>query len=260
MPWKIVDGVLEIKDENPVWIHEDGKEVPFDAKHALSNITKLNKESQAHREAREAADTRLKLFEGIDDPENARKAIDTMKNLSAGELKTAAQVEEIQKEAQKAAAEQVRAASEANSRKMTELSKERDTYRDSLFSEKVGGAFTRSKFVTEKVAVPVDMLQSMFGGRFKIEDNKVIGHDNAGNKIYSRVRAGEIADFDEALETIVEGYAYRDSILKGTGSTGSGAQPQNRGAGGANSITRGEFNKLSPTQQFETIKTKTVVD
>ena len=132
--------------------------------------------------------------------------------------------------------------------------------RSEFHGEKLTNAFARSKFAQEKVAVPLDMLQHTFGHRFKIEEGKIVGHDKAGNKIYSRVRNGELADFEEALETLVDNYDYRDSILKGTGSSGSGAQPPRGGGGGANTMTRGEFDRLSPTAKGEAVKTHQIVD
>lgn len=52
---------------------------------------------------------------------------------------------------------------------------------------------------------------------------------------------------------MVDGYAHRNSILKGPGSTGSGARPTNGGgtAGGKSTMTRNEFNKLDPMAQMK---------
>ena len=75
------------------------------------------------------------------------------------------------------------------------------------------------------------MVQARFGSAFKVEDGKIVAYDNAGNKIFSRSRPGELADFDEALETLVDQYPYKDQILKGSGASGGGAQ-QGGGSGG----------------------------
>lgn len=45
-----------------------------------------------------------------------------------------------------------------------------------------------------------------------------------GQRIYSRARPGEVADFDEALESLVGGYPHKDSILKGGQGSGGGFQ------------------------------------
>jgi hypothetical protein len=252
-------GHVVVSDGRPVYVHEDGKEVPFDAAHTLATITRLNGEAKGHRESKEAAEARLKAFEGLDDADAARKALETVKNLGAGELKTAAQVEEIKAEARKAAEEQVRAAAEANGRRLKELEAERNKFRDDLYGEKVGGSFSRSKYIAENVAAPIDMVQAMFGQRFKVEDGRTVGYDAAGNKIYSRAKPGELADFDEALEMIVDSYAYRDQILRGTGSTGGGARGGNSDGGGSKTMKRAEFDRLDPTQRAETVRGGTAI-
>jgi hypothetical protein len=91
--------------------------------------------------------------------------------------------------------------------------------------------------IAEKLAVPADMVQATFGNRFKIEDGKVVAYDANGNKIFSRARPGELADFDEALETLVEQYPYKDHILKGSGANGGGAPT----GGGQPPKTKGNF-------------------
>lgn len=73
------------------------------------------------------------------------------------------------------------------------------------------------------------MIQATFGNNFKIEDGKVVAYGIDGQKIYSRTKHGEVADFDEALETLVGGYQHKDSILKGNQSTGGGYGGQGGG-------------------------------
>jgi hypothetical protein len=248
----------EIQDGKPVIIEEDGKEIPFDIAHTRSTISRLNNEAKTWREKTEANDAKLKLFEGIEDPELAKKALDTIKNLEEGKLVAAGKVEEIKAEAKKAAEEQVAAGAKQYAAKLAAAEKERDSYRDSLYAEKIGGAFSRSKFISEKAAIPADIMQARFGTAFKVEEGKTVAYDSAGNKIYSKSRPGEHADFDEALEVLVDQYTYRDQIMKGTGSTGSG-MPSIIGANGARSISRAEFDKMPPMQQFDVAKKGTAI-
>ena len=51
-----------VKDGMPVYVHEDGKEIPFDANKATVKIAELNSEAKQHREAKEAAEAKLKAF------------------------------------------------------------------------------------------------------------------------------------------------------------------------------------------------------
>src|SRR5438094_82769 len=108
------DGHVVVTDGKPVYVHDDGKEVPFDATATVATITRLNAEARGHREAKEAAEKALKAFEGIEDAEGARKALETVKNLKDGELVSAGKVEEIKAAAKKAAEEQVAAAAKSH--------------------------------------------------------------------------------------------------------------------------------------------------
>lgn len=241
-------GHVVVQDGKPVYVHDDGKEVPFDAAAAVSKIATLNREAQGHREAKEAAEAKAKAFEGIEDAEAARKALETIKNIDEGKLLSAGKVEEIKAAAQRAAQEQVAAASKAHAEKLASTEAERNKLIAELYAEKIGGSFNRSKFIAEKVAIPADLMQARFGAAFKVEDGKPVAYDASGNKIYSRSRPGDLADFDEALEFLVEQYPNRDHILKGSGANGGGAQGGGNG-GGKKVLNRAQFAQLSPAEQ-----------
>jgi hypothetical protein len=234
-----------IADGKPVYVHDDGREVAFDAPATVATISRLNGEAKAHREAKESTETKLKAFEGIEDPAAARKALETVKNIDAGQLITAGKVDEIKRAAQAAAEQQVADAAKASGVKIQELKGNLSKLEGEYNSEKVSNAFANSKFVREKVAVPTDMLQALFGARFKREDGRLVGYDATGNKIYSRSKPGELADFDEALEINLDAYPNRDAILKGSNNRGDGKQPNGmNGNGGAKSMTRAQFDAL----------------
>ncbi|WP_289353862.1 DUF6651 domain-containing protein [Acinetobacter baumannii] len=206
---------------HPVYIHDDGKEVGFDAPRAISKIDELGTEAKNHRLAKEQAEASLKAFEGIDDPAAAKKAIETLKNFDDKKLVDAGEVEKVKAEAIKAVEE-----------KYAPIVKERDEYQAQLHNELIGGGFARSKYIQENLSVPADMIQAQFGKNFKIEEGKVIAYGADGQKIFSRVRPGEVADFDEALESLISGYQFKDSILKPSQASGGGFQGKG-GQGGA---------------------------
>lgn len=242
-------GHAVLQEGKPVYVHDDGKEVAFDAPAAVSKISALNREAQGHREAKEVAEAKAKAFEGIEDAEAARKALETIKNIDEGKLIAAGKVEEIKAAAAKAAQDQVAAASKAHAEELTRAKQDLEKITGELYSEKIGGSFTRSKLIGEKFGIPADLVQARFGQHFKIEEGKVVAYDSAGNKIFSRARPGEVADFEEALETIVDQYPYRDSILKSSGANGGGAPNGGGGAGGKKSLTRTAFDALSPADK-----------
>lgn len=223
-----VDGKVyaEVQDGKPVYVEDDGKEVAFDAPHTKATITRLNAEAKAHRERAESAEKALKGFEGIEDPAAARKALETMANLDAKKLVDAGEIEKVKAEIGKAYQAQ-----------LDEAKNLAQTLEQQLYAEKIGGSFARSKVIAEKLAVPADMVQAAFGSHFKIEDGKVVAYDAHGNKVFSRARPGELADFDEALETLVDQYPHKDRILKASGANGGGAP----NGGGQTQPKKGNF-------------------
>lgn len=241
MPFKLTpEGNIAVQDVNgqklPIYVHADGKEAPFDGDGTISTISRLNAEAKGHRERAEKAEETLKAFEGITDPAAAIKALATVKNLDDKKLVDAGEVEKVKAEAIKS----VRAEYEP-------IVAERDKLKTDLYGEKIGGAFARSKFIAEKVAVPVDMIQAAFGHHFKVENGKTVAVDANGQTIFSRTRHGEPADFEEALEIMVDSYPHKASILKGPGANGGGASGGgNGGGGGKKTMTRAQFDALDP--------------
>lgn len=222
------DGHVVLQDGKPVYVADDGKEIAFDAPGTVATISRLNAEAKSHRERAEAAEGKLKQFEGIEDPAAARKALETVKNLDDKKLVDAGEVEKVREEAIKA----IKAQYEP-------VLAERDALKESLYAEKIGGAFSRSKLIAEKFAIPADLVQARFGGHFKIEEGRTVAYDQSGNKLYSRANPGELADFEEALEIIVDAYPYKESILKGSGASGGGAGES--GGGGKQPTNKGNF-------------------
>ena len=251
----------EVQDDKPVFVEDDGKEIPVDVAHSRTTITRLNGESRNFRERAEAAEGKLKQFEGITDPEEARRAIELAKNIKDGELVAAGKVEEIKAAAKRAAEEQVAAVNKANAEALAQAQAERDQIKNAYYGEKVGSAFKGSKFIAEKVAIPPDLVQARFGSAVKVEDDRLVAYDAQGNKIFSRSRPGEVADLDEALEIIIEQYPYKDHILKGSEARGDGATRSTSTTSGKKQLTRAEFEAIPPQQRSSKIAEGfTVVD
>lgn len=238
------DGQVVVRNGMPVYVDDAGKEIEFDANHAMGKITQLNGESQQHRERAEAAELKLKPFAEIEDPVAATAALKTVKNLKDGDLVKAGDVQRIKDEAIAATVKQ-----------WEPIKVERDKLANDLNEERIGGAFTRSKFISDKIIVPAEMVRSHFGTRFKLENGKVVGYGADGKAIFSRTKAGDIAEFDEALEIMVEGFTHRDSILKGKTGTGGGHGGEGGGGqGSGKTMTRAAFNQLDATAQGAKMK------
>ncbi len=239
MPFKLdANGAIVTQEVNgqklPVFVHADGKEAAFDADATIATISRLNGEAKGHREAKEAAEAFAKPFKeaGITDAAAAAAALKTVKNLDDKKLVDAGEVDKIKQ-----------AAIDSVKKEFEPVVAERDKLKSDLYGEKIGGAFARSKFITEKLAIPADMVQAAFGSRFKVQDGKTVALDQSGQPIFSRTRHGEPADFEEALEIMVEGYPHKASILKGSGASGTGASnsPALKGV---------DLSKLSPVERM----------
>ena len=238
MEWKLKtdeSGNVVLNDGKPVYVKPDGSEVAIDMNQTNATISRLNAEAKSHREAKEAAESKLKSFESID-PDKAREAMETLSKLDQKKLIDAGQIDVVKSEISKSYEEKL-----AAERKQREEIAER--YNSTLRSN----AFNRSKFVTDKIGVPVDMIEAVFGKNFKVEDDGSIRGYMNGQPIYSPDRPGEVASFDEALSVLVGAYPNRDAILKGSGASGSGSRPGD--GGGARQITRSDFEKMNPVQQ-----------
>lgn len=240
MPLKLkldANNAAVLQDGKPVYIKDDGSEVAFDAEGTIGTITRLNAESKSHRERAESAEGKLKAFESIADPSAAIKALEIVKNLDDKKLVDAGQVETVRAQAVKAIED-----------KYAPVVKERDELKTMLNGERMSNTFAKSKYIAEKLAIPADIAMAKFGSQFSIDGAKIVAKDAAGNVIYSPSRPGEVADFDEAMQVLVDGYAYRDTILKGAGHSGGGAGGKS-GTGGKQTYTRAQFDQLTPTEK-----------
>lgn len=236
-------GNVVVRNDKPVYVDDAGKEIEFDVVHTTQTISRLNAEAKGHREAKEAAELAVKKFAGIEDPAAAIKALQTVKNLDDKKLVDAGEVDKVKQEAIKAIED-----------KYAPVVKQVETLQGQLHNEIVGGNFARSKFISEKLVIPSDLVQAAFGKAFKVEDGKMVAYDQTGNKIFSRARPGEVADFDEALGSLVDAYPNKDAILKGSGGQGGGSNNTGKSGGGGKSMNRSQFEALGPTEQMAHVK------
>lgn len=254
-------GNAVLQDGKPVYVLDDGREVPHDAAATVATISRLNGEAKSHREAKEAAELALKPFKdaGITDATAAAEAMQTMGNIKSGDLTTAAKVQEIKDAAAKSAQEAVANATRAAQEKEKQLSEQLAQRTNELNTHIIGGSFAGSKFIAEKLAIPADIAQKVFGDRFKVENGKLVPMDQNGQPIFSGTNHGNHADFDEAIQVMVGQYANKDMILKGSGASGGGAGGGKGGSGGAKEIPRSQFFAMSPQAQGAAIQGGAVV-
>lgn len=232
----------EILDGKPVYTHDDGKDVGMDVIGLSTRITALNAEAMGHRKAKETAEAALQAYNGLD-AEAARKAIETVGNLDAKKLVDAGEVDKI-KQAAIAAIEE----------KYKPIVNEHAQLKADIFGERLGNRFNNSKFIAEKMAVPADVARAVFGTHFRDEGGQLVGYYNDGNKVYSRENPGTPAVFDEAMSMLVDAYAHKESILKGTGGGSGSNGSRGGGAAGPKEIKRADFDKMPIHERDSAIK------
>jgi len=216
-----------LDDQGRVLYDNDGKEFAFDAEQTYNKITELQGEAKQHREAKEAAESeKQKLEKQIGD-------VDLSKMVNQDKL------EEVKSEVAKSYESSLE--EERNARQALE---------QRYNTEKLQSSFASSQFVNENLAVPPDMAMATFGQNFEVQDGQLVPKDQQGNVIYSRKNPGSVADFDEAMSQIVEGYQYKDRIMKASNHQGTGGEG-GQGQAPAKTISRSEFEGMNPQQQQE---------
>ena len=258
MPLKVVEiegkkyGELA-EDGKVLYVAEDGTETAYDGEALAGKVTELNGEAATRRRELKEANTKLEKFSGIEDPEAAIKALETVKSLDDKKLIDAGEVDKVKAEAISATEQKWETLIKE---KYEPLEAERDKYRDGLHKEMIGGRFARSKFIAEKMVVPVEMVQATFGHHFEIEEGDVVAKYSDGKQVFSKSSPGDVADFDEALELIVLDSSMSEHVLKGVNKKGTGApgSGKNRRSGDGKTMTRAEADKLGLENPAEMAK------
>lgn len=235
--WKLDEaGAMVMKDGDPVWLNSAGEETAI----AGNAIKRLNDEAHVARKRFEDSEKKLKKFGDLD-VDVARKAIETVGKLDAKTLIDAGEVDKVKAEI-----------SAGFTAQLDELKDQNGTLQQTVESMTLDGAFNGSQYVKEKIAVPTEMFRGTFGRHFKVEDGKVVPYGADGNRLMSKSSPGAYADFDEGVSILVEGYQYKDTIMKPpSDASGSGNGGGGGGNGGGATITTADFDQLPPNKQAE---------
>lgn len=230
------NGQVILEDGKPVYTDPDGKDIAIDATALYSKIAELSTEAKNHRTGKATLKQELekvtKLFEGIEDLESwksqAEKNAELVANFNDKDLVDAKKVEQIKKAQNDAHEEEKRNILKSFSIKEDEFQKELKGKDNIIYNLMVSSKFAQSPFFTgekPKSILPPEIAETYFGSNFKVEKDgnklRVTGYIG-DDPIYSRRHPGELADFDEALEAIIDVYPMKDRILKSSGG-GSGA-------------------------------------
>lgn len=243
------DGVPEVIEENgvhkPVYVDEEsGREMPMDVPSLYSNVTQLKGENKDLKTKVQESASKLSIFEDVEDvvewKKQAEDAMATVANFKDKDLVDAGKVDEIKRNMAKAHETELATVKKSFEGQVSELGqtvqKKDAQIRDLL----IGAKFSRSPlFVGEerKTNLNPRVAESYFGKHFKVVEKNdgsldVIGMNDDGSEIYSIMRPGEVADFDEAIEIIIDRDPTKNDYLRSAQSAGSGAGGGSGSGGG----------------------------
>lgn len=233
--WKMDGDKIVLKDGNPVYLDTNGAEQTID----VAAMSRLRGEAQGNRLAKETAEKALEKFRGIDDPEKALKAIETLAKIDAKKLIDAGEVDAVK--------EQIKSQFTAQ---INELTSQLNTTSGKLNNLRIENVFAGSEFVRDRIALPRDIFESYFKNNFKLDDKgEIVAYGRDGNPLMSRKEIGSRPSHEEALELLVDMHPQKDIILKANSNKGSG----NQGGGGNQNkgrvIKRSDFDQLPPQEQ-----------
>jgi hypothetical protein len=225
------DGHVVLDNGMPVYVYEDGQEIPFDAPASQLKITELNTESKNHRLEAKEANEKLATFEGIEDPAAAMKAIETVSNLDAKKLIDADQVEILKKQLGETYESERQKLVDGFTDKELGYTSQITDLNETMHQMVVMDRFSRSPYFAgenPKTTLTPDIAANHFGKHFKVEgsgvDAKVVGYLN-DDIIQSREKFGTPADFEESIGTIIDNYQFKDRIL----TSGKAGGPESKG-------------------------------
>jgi hypothetical protein len=224
--------VCEVRNGKPVF-GDEGKEIEFDALHARDKIKSLSDERDTLRTRAETAENEMKPWKELGDLEKVKQATQIAADVANQKLIDKGEAERVRKEAIDAYEKAAKTRQDAD----TATIREKDAHISNLLIDE---AFTRSKFVTEKLAIPPDIARVQFGDRLMRDaEGKIIGGNGLvvetvngkpalvpyfdGRRLTSSRRPGEFADADEAIEKYVDAYPHKEKILKSPDVGGTGA-------------------------------------
>ena len=212
MPWKKdEEGNLAVDESGfPVRVDSEGKESPVNHE-GIDYLQKTVSESMNRKKRVQELEKQIQQFEGIEDPEKAREALNTVQNLEDKKLIDAGKAEEMKKQIQ-----------DQYEKKISEKDQELSRLSSQLRKHTVNSGLTKA-LAENSITDPdvQDLVVSKFSNQVEIQE------DNSGNPVPVMENSYGIK---VSLNEFVQDWATNGKGKKFVDpSTGSGA----RGADGA---------------------------
>lgn len=237
---------IEVDEKgNPVVIGDDEKEFGLDAIHLLKKVPDLQAEAKKHREAKEDVESKLKSYADID-PAKAKDALEKLKTIDLNKMVSAGKLDEIRAEVTQAFKDKMQNAETAYQERLAELENLSKQKEADIRRLTVGSKFASSSFIKDKTTFPTPAAaEAMFGSAFDVvkddSGNIVTVAKMNGKEIISRSKPPNYADFDEAVQILIDNHPDRDLFIKPSQNAGSGNQRKIR-------MSTEDFMKLSPVE------------
>lgn len=238
---------IAIDDSSP----ENPREFSIDGIHLYNQIPRFKTDIQNANKKAEEATNALKAFEGIEDPQAAIAALETVKNLDEGALKKASEVEALKEKLNKENAAKLQAAQKQYETTISEKDAVIQGLDGDLRKAVISAAFAGSTWFNgkePKSKLSSAIAESFLGNYFKVErlpDGTVAPVAYIGETRIEDPAKGMIGDtlapmaFDDAMSKIIEQHPQKNDILwpsSGTGAKGS----NNNHFVGTNTIKSGD--------------------
>lgn len=227
---KTVDGSVVVDGSNLTIINDDGNEHQFDWEHAVTKIRTLSDERDGLRIRAENSegerDELRSKYSSIENPKEALEALELKKNLDGAKLIEAGKVETIKAEAVEGYEQQIQDAKEANDLETAKLLEIIAARNGTIYKLDVKNRFKMCPFVLQKVAMDPEFAFDALGRHFvQQEDGSIIPYYDPDaetpKRVMSRTKTGEIAEFDEAIELIIDKHPKKSAILRSGNAKGS---------------------------------------
>jgi len=235
MAWKKDEsGALVLSEGNPVYVGNDGNEVVTSGEY----VGQLRGEAAANRNELKKMKETLSAFDGID-PSNAKDALAKLKDIDLSKMIDASKLDDVRSEVSK-----------SFQGKIEDLTGQLDSSSKMIHKMKISDGISNSPFLAKTIfGKTPEVAVSYFGGNFDLDEGGNAFASKDGETIYSNQNPGKNATVDEALEHLINNHPQRDNFLLGSGASGSGAQGSNTNGSGSKSMSRDQFDSLSPQEQ-----------
>jgi hypothetical protein len=218
----------------------------------LAEIGSVTSESIARKKEIREYKEKLKTFEerfGDLDPDQAKKALELMRNIDQKELIKAGEKDAAIKQAIESKEKEYTPKLKSFEQKLSELTIELQR-KDSIISKQmIEGQLSSNQYLNKTTRTTPDVRASILGKHFRIEDVggelRPVAYKSDGEKLYSPINPGHLCTFDEAVEILWNSYQNKDvyavTANSGSGSTGN---PGGHGSSGVQYYSKEDWTKL----------------